>query len=282
MQPEQNPAAAARELNALNDGGNDMKSHSARSTRSHRAALFAMLGALLASAAGFAGDKQPLPVLMVIANQDFYWQEYGTTRASLEAQGLDVVVAAASTETAFPQGPQTWPTVQPDVSLFDISAANHSGVVFIGGWGSSMYQYDSPGTYVNAAYRPEARTARQVNRLIEDFVAGDKPVGGIGYGVSVLAWARVDGESLLRGAVVVGFAGGVPAFRLNGTEYPDAEVPMRWFIEQNGATMLTSRSIGDPMSSTDDVYIDGRIITAENYDSASLLAEVLAQVIAAQ
>ena len=37
------------------------------------------------------------------------------------------------------------------------------------------------------------------NRLIGDFVRQDKFVGGICHGVSVLAWARVDGRSPLAG-----------------------------------------------------------------------------------
>lgn len=99
--------------------------------------------------------------------------------------------------------------------------------------------------------------------------------------MTVLAWARVDGASPLNGRIVVGPAGGTPAFRLGGTFHPDAEQPARWQVEHNGATMLTARSVGNPMTATDDVVVDGRIITAENYESIGRFGELLAQSIAA-
>jgi putative intracellular protease/amidase len=55
---------------------------------------------------------------------------------------------------------------------------------------------------------------------------------------------------------------------------------MRWQMEMNSAKMLTSGSVGNPISSTDDVWIDGNIITAENWDSASRFAELIAQSVA--
>lgn len=256
-----------------------MEHENSRKKSGGRYRVLVALIALLGSMAAFA---EPKPVLMVIANQDFYWQEYATTRAQLEAHGLEVVVAAATTETAYPQGPQTWPTVKPDLALSDVNPDDNSAIVFIGGYGASQYQYDFPGSYDEPDYQPATRFARVVNNTIYGFSVDNKPVAAVCYGVSVLAWARVDGQSLIRGRVVTGFEGGVPGFRLNGTTYPDAEVPLRWFVEKNGGTMLTSRSVGDPMSSHDDVVVDGNIVTAENYDSAALLAEVMAQMIAAQ
>ena len=50
----------------------------------------------------------------------------------------------------------------------------------------------------------------------------------------------------------------------------------RWHIESNGATMLASRSVGDPTTAADDVVIDGKIITAENFDSARRFGQVIA------
>jgi len=256
-----------------------MEEEMSRKKSSGRCRALVMLVALLGSMAAFADPK---PVLMVIANQDFYWQEYATTRAQLEAAGLEVVVAAATTETAHPQGPQLWPEVKPDLSLSDVKPEDHSAIVFVGGYGASAYQYDFPGSYDEPDYQPATRFARVVNNTIFGFSDAGKPVAAVCYGVSVLAWARVDGQSPIRGRVVTGFEGGVPGFRLNGTTYPNAEVPMRWFVEKNGGTMLTPRSLGDPMSSHDDVVVDGNIVTAEDYRSAALLAEVLAQMIAAQ
>ena len=37
--------------------------------------------------------------------------------------------------------------VRPDLALSDVKAEDYSAIVFVGGWGSSMYQYDFPGDY---------------------------------------------------------------------------------------------------------------------------------------
>lgn len=238
----------------------------------------AACGALQADAAPAAAPK---PVLLVIANQDFHYAEYAAVRASLEAQGLAVVVAAGNTRPAIPQDVGAGAVVRPQRALSDVGSAQHSAVVFVGGWGASSYQYAFSGTYADLAYRPNRFVAQEANRLISDFLADDKPVAGVCHGVTVLAWARVDGVSPLRDRVVVGPAGGAPGFRYAGHDYPDAEVPARSHIEMNGATMLTSASIGNPLSATDDVWVDGKVITAENYQAATRFAELLAQSIAA-
>ncbi|MGQ0799635.1 MAG: hypothetical protein ACT4NL_05945 [Pseudomarimonas sp.] len=234
---------------------------------------------MVTAAASLVAAAEPLPVLMVLANRDFNYADYAATRASLEARGLPVVVAAGESQLAQPQG--VGAAVRPDLVLSRATAGRYSAIVFTGGWGASSYQYAFEGTYQNSAYRPKPTIIREVNRLIEEFTAADKPVAAICHGVTVLAWARVDGVSPLQGRVVVGPAGGTPAFRLDGVHYPDAEHPARWQMEFNGAVMLTSRSIGNPLSASDDVWVDGKIITAENYEAVGRFAEVIAQSVAA-
>ena len=219
------------------------------------------------------------PILMVISNQDFWYQDYADTRASLEAQGLDVVVAATSTDVSRPHANSGQGSdggfVSPDLALSDANAEDYSGIVFSGGWGMAQYQYGFEGTYHNSAYNGSEKVKEVVNDLINDFVEQDKHVGAVCYGVSVLAYARVDGESLLDGRTVTGWNGAAP----RSTE---GDQNGREQIESNGAAMLKSGSIGDPTTQTDDVFIDGNIITAENYDSASTFGEVFAsEVIAA-
>lgn len=219
------------------------------------------------------------PVLLVISNQDFWYQDYADTRASLEAQGLDVVVAATTTEVSRPHSNSGQGSdggfVSPDLALTDVQAEDYSGIVFSGGWGMAQYQYGFEGTYHNSAYNGSEELRRTVNDLINDFIEDDKHVAAVCYGVSVLAYARVDGVSLLDGKTVTGWNGAAPWAQ----EGPQMS---RGQIESNGAVMLTSRSIGDPKTATDDVFIDGRIITAENYDSAALFGHVVAgEIIAA-
>jgi putative intracellular protease/amidase len=226
-------------------------------------------------------DSQPLPVLMVIANQDFYYREYADTRASLEGQGMEVVVAA-TTQLPIPHGRNPRWTVQPDRAVGDVDAADYSAIVFVGGWGSSMYQYAFEGTYQNAAYRADPIVARAVNDLINDFVDQDKYVAAICHGVSVLAGARVDGVSPLAGRVVTAWAGGGPGFKLDGEIFPDAGVATRWHIEENDGSMPLSASAGDPLTVTDDVIVDGRIITAENHYGARLFGQAIAAMVGIQ
>ena len=233
-----------------------------------------------------AGDENqtqnadgPSPVLMVISNQDFWYQDYADTRASLEAQGLEVIVAATTTEVARPHANSGQGAdggfVRPDLALTDVEAEDYSGIVFSGGWGMASYQYGFEGTYHNSAFNGDDESKQIVNDLINQFVEQDKHVAAVCYGVSVLAYSSVDGESLLEGRTVTGWNGYAPQSDQGWTSTRDQ-------IESNGATLLRSGAIGDTSTSTDDVYIDGRIITAENYDSAAYFGQVVAeQIIAA-
>lgn len=227
------------------------------------------------------------PVLMVIANQDFYYREYSETRASLEAAGLEVVVAAATTDTALPhantgQGDSSG-QVTPDLALSSVEASDYSAIVFVGGWGSSQYQYAFEGTYQHGQYNGTSATKAIVNDLINDFVEQDKHVAAICHGVTVLAWARVDGVSPLEGRQVSIPYIGSPAVEIDGQWYGNYELGQyEQIVENGGDANLVSGQYGDPATAADDVIVDGKIITAENYDSAAYFGQVIAeQVIAA-
>jgi hypothetical protein len=86
----------------------------------------------------------------------------------------------------------------------------------VGGWEASAYQYAfndpnfdgrTDNFYRYAPYNGDdnlrdgkiGKGKIAVNELINDFVAQDKYVCGLCHGVTVLAWARVDGESPLDG-----------------------------------------------------------------------------------
>jgi putative intracellular protease/amidase len=223
-----------------------------------------------------AAAQSPAPVLMVIANRDYWYQEYASMRQVLEARGLQVVVAAGTVADTVAQGKRLKIPVRPDLPLVDANAADYSAIVFVGGWGASSYQYAFQGTYANGIYRPVDAVAAAVNRLINDFVAQDKYVVALSHGVTVLAWARVDGVSPLKGRTVVGWAGGGPGFERDGTVYPDSSVPARAHLEENGAIVKLSAAVGNPLASTDDVWVDGKIITAENPAAAQATGKTLA------
>ncbi len=228
------------------------------------------------------GELNILPVLMVIANQDFYYQEYNDTRISLVAAGLDVVVAATEVNLSTPhwnsgQG-EDGGYVMPDIALVDASAEDYSAIVFVGGWGSSQYQYAYEGTYGNANYNGDPETKTIVNELINDFWGQGKYVTAICHAVNVLAYARVEGDPFLEGVTVSGYAGNAPDEIIDGGYIQNTS---RHHLESNGAIMVESGSVGDPTTVADDVIVEGKIITAENYDTAAYFGQVVAQHITA-
>jgi putative intracellular protease/amidase len=251
-------------------------------------------------------SARPLPVLMVIADQaDFYYREYADTRDSIESAGLAVRVAATSTARSVPHPNTGQPAgtdggVWPDLALSRVNPREYSAIVFVGGWGASQYQYayNDPNFdrtldnfYWHAPYNGDndltdgriSKSKFVVNNLVNEFLASDKHVAAICHGVTVLAWARVDGASPLHGrAVAVPFIGSPATFYL-GQWYADYELGQYEQVVANGGIPLSTEtgSLGDPTTAADDVVVDGRIITAENYDSAALFGAVVAkQVIA--
>lgn len=238
-------------------------------------------------------SASPLPVLLVIADQqDFYYREYADTRTAVEAQGVGVVVAASTTNPSTPHANTGQPagtpgTVVPDVALGSVDAADYSAIAFVGGWGSSMYQYaysDPNGDgvpdnyYSNPLYNGDAAQKVVANNLINDFLDSDKPVAGLCHGVTVLAWARVDGASPLAGKqVAVPHREGTPdqfyagAWRSGG--YYSGQHDQ--VVANGGLATATSGAHGNP-GTADDVIVDGRIITGENPESAALFGATLA------
>ena len=218
----------------------------------------------------------PLPVLIVISNGDFYYQEYADPRAALLAAGIPVVVAAGRRQFSIPHQNSGQPAgtnggVMPDIALADANATNYSAIVFVGGWGASQYQYAFTGTYTNPNYNGTVAIRDRVNQLINDFVAQDKYVTAVCHGVSILAWARVNGQSLLQGHTVT-----TAHFNSPTNNIPAAN-RYRWHSEVNGATVYTGGVLGDPTTRNDDVIVEGRIITGENFDSARLFGQTIAQ-----
>jgi len=236
------------------------------------------LGAARAATVTISRDDvasvRPLPVLIVIANNDFYYTEYSAPRAALEAAGIPVVVGAGRRVLSTPHANTGYTSgngsVMPDIALADARASDYSAIVFVGGWGAAQYQYAFPGTYNNAAYNGTLAIREAANRLINEFVAQDKLVTGVCYGVSVLAWSRVNGQSLLQGRTAT-----TAHFNSPTNNLPEAGL-YRWHLETNGATAFTGGTLGDQASRFDDVLVDGRIVSGENFDSARLLGVTIA------
>lgn len=217
-------------------------------------------------------------VLMVIANRDFFYREWADPKAELERAGFTVETAAAQKVESRPhpnsgQGDDGG-VVMPDVALADVEVDRYEAIVFSGGWGSSIYQYAFPGTYANRYYNGDARTKATANRLINEFLTKGKHVGALCHGVSVLAWARVNGRSPLNGKRVAAPTVQGPAGVYNGQQ---AQPPSRWNAQANGARLTPPNSIGDPRTPADDVAIDGKIVTAQDDSTSRHFGRVFAE-----
>ena len=164
--------------------------------------------------------------------------------------------------------------VHPDLAITDVDPDRYRAILFSGGWGSSMYQYAFEGRYNNAAYNGDRRTKDATNRLINTFVEQDKYVCALCHGVSVLAWSRVNGQSLLQGRRATGPTRQGPSGIYNGQQ---SQPSSRWGSEQNGARMVAPNSIGDPGTAADDIVIDGKIMTGQDDISAREMGRQLAR-----
>ncbi|MFO1044229.1 MAG: DJ-1/PfpI family protein [Planctomycetaceae bacterium] len=219
-------------------------------------------------------------VLIVIANHHFFYREYADPRQELERAGIRVTVAAGRKSPCRPhdgsgQGSDGG-IVQPDLALSDVKAKDFDAILFSGGWGASSYQFAFTGRYNEASYNGDRAVKVEVNRVINEFVQQNKYVCALCNGVSVLAWSRVDGKSLLAGKRVCAPVREAPAGIYNGRP---AQPSCRWHPEANGAILSPAGAIGQPGNAADDVLVDGKVITGEDDPSAREMGRRIVQVL---
>ena len=216
-------------------------------------------------------------VLIVIANDGFFYREYAHPREELEKAGFIVEVAAGLPSVCQPhansgQGRSSG-IVRPDLTIDKVDSKRYVGILFSGGWGSSMYQFAFRGSYDNRAYNGTRQIKATANRLINEFVDQDKHVAALCHGVSVLAWSRRNGRSLLRDRRATGPTRQGPSGIYNGQR---AQPPSRWNAETNGAKMVAPNSVGNPRSAADDVVIDDKLLTGQDDITAREMGRQLA------
>ena len=219
-------------------------------------------------------------VLIVVANHHFFYREYGDPRQELERAGIRVTVAAGRKGLCRPhdgsgQGSDGG-LVQADLALADVKAKDFDAILFSGGWGASAYQYAFNGRYNDPPYNGDKAVKADVNRVINEFVKQDKFVCALCNGVSVLAWARVDGKSLLAGKRVCAPVREAPPGTYNGRP---GQPSCRWHPESNGAILSPAGAIGQPANPADDVLVDGKIITGEDDVSAREMGRRIVEVL---
>ena len=220
-------------------------------------------------------------VLLVIANEHFFYREYSEPKQELERAGCVVEVAAGRKAPCRPhQGTGEGAdggVVNPDLAIGDADASRYDAILFSGGWGSSMYQFAFQGSYSNPAYNGDRTVKASVNKLINSFIQQDKYVGALCHGTSVLAWARVNNRSVLAGKRATGPVLPGPAGNYPG--HPGSPPPSRWHAEVNGARMVAPNSVGDPQTLVDDVVIDGKILTGQDDPTAREMGRQLARLL---
>jgi len=225
-------------------------------------------------------DAKGKRVLLVIANRDFFYREYGDPRAEMEKAGIKVTVAAGTKTACTPhngsgEGADRG-VVQPDLALKDAKAADYDAILFSGGWGSSAYQFAFPGRYDNAVYNGDKAVKAEANRLVGEFIEQEKPTCALCNAVSVLAWARVGGKSPLQGKRVCAPPRQAAAGIYNNVR---AQPSCRWHPEQNGAILSPAGSVGNPGTAADDVMVDGLIVTGEDDISAREMGRRIVQLL---
>lgn len=217
---------------------------------------------------------------MILANRDFFYREYGDPRAEFDRARFHVTVAAGRRGACTPhggsgQGPDGG-NVQAELALSEVRVQDYDAVLFSGGWGASAYQFAFPGRYDNPVYNGDPAVKAQANRIINEFIAQDKYVAALCNGVSVLAWARVNGRSPLAGKRVCAPVRQAAAGIYNGRQ---AQPSCRWHPESNGAVMSPPGVIGQSGTAADDVMVDGKILTGEDDISAREMGRRMVQLL---
>ncbi len=140
-----------------------------------RAVLFSILTiAALSFGYAQAADKSK-PVLMVVADEDFFDPEYMQPKAALEAEGYKVRLASIGGVKAVGLNGLE---VKPDVAVAKASAEQYGALMLVGGYGAVQFYGNKP-----------------LIALIQDFHAQGKLIGAQCYSPVVVAEA-----GLLKGA----------------------------------------------------------------------------------
>ena len=116
-----------------------------------------------------------MPVLLIIAPQDFQPREYSETRRVLEEAGYTAVVASITLEEAVSMPPDQL-KVHPDLTIGDVTVADYDAIIFIGGSGSTVY-WDEP----------------TAHRIAQEAIAQEKVLAAICLAPVTLAKAGVLG-----------------------------------------------------------------------------------------
>jgi eukaryotic-like serine/threonine-protein kinase len=129
-----------------------------------------------------AGNNSELTgkrVVLIVAERGFHYPEYQSLREELTAQGIKVEVASTRSGEAYPMRlglppDRPLPAVPIDRQLSELRAEDCDALIFCGGSGAEKLLGGS-------------RELGQVEKLIRDMLALEKPVAAIQSGITILA-----------------------------------------------------------------------------------------------
>ena len=149
---------------------------------------------------------------MIIAPKDFRDEELFDTKASLEEEGIDVIIASKTRHEATGVLGRT---VKPDLSLNDVVVDSYDAVIFVGGSGSSVYFNDEKAQEI-------AKQASEKRKI----------VAAICIAPSILANAGI-----LKGKQATAYASEASNLRTKGADYTGSPVTLcNKVITANGPT----------------------------------------------
>jgi putative intracellular protease/amidase len=243
------------------------------------AALLALVLGTLSAGRSLAQEEKKEAskgkVLFIVASTHFYYQEYAEPKDELTKAGYDVEVTAYGSVCVPHEksGQQGSGNTKVDVRPDQVDPSKYKAVVFVGGWGSSQYQYAYKGKYRNGSYNLNDVQKKKVNDIVSAFIDDKKPVGAICYGTTALAWSRdAQGNSPIKGKKSAAPALGGPACTgPDGKQYKDTELSSAQHIKDNGGTAVVK---GDGEAPSN-VVVDGLIITAQDNRTARAFGKAM-------
>jgi putative intracellular protease/amidase len=127
---------------------------------------------------GDGSDQKDRPVVLILAERGFAPGEYQRIREGLSARGCKIVVASTRRGQAMPMRPRR-PEERPvpvpiDLAVSEIRVQDCAALVFCGG----------PGALDQMTVQD---VQKQMQKLVSEAVAAEKPVAAISFGIVVLA-----------------------------------------------------------------------------------------------
>lgn len=218
-------------------------------------------------------------IALVIANRDFDFREYEELRQELSARGHNMAVFAPARRVAIPLEAQAAggaAVVLPESDLRGLKAEEFDSLVLLGGRGAMSMAQAFPGTLLDTQLKVDGAAAAYLATAVKTLWGLARPVAAICHGIAALAWLRPSADSSpVQHKDVTLCEGSTPGFVDKNKRYEEGSLPLSWNIEQNLGRPKAPLSMGNPVTSADDVVTDGLLVTAADHQSIPQLVKSL-------